>query len=141
MTALRALIEAATPGPWTAEALGSEGYGVLGYRDEGKRRHRIALVGHGAWEDDKTDARLIALAPQLADLLDRASSLIECPNELFDCLSTQRMRAAAKDHAQWAHELVVCPRCLWLAEFAVLFPAVSERQPSAEGETTRPVSA
>jgi len=61
---LKETLEAATPGPWDTYAVGSEGFGVFGQR--GDRRHRITLIGHGAWEDDKADALLIALTPELA---------------------------------------------------------------------------
>jgi hypothetical protein len=77
VTGLRQIVEAATPGPWDTYAVGSEGFGVFGQR--GARRHRITLVGHGAWEDVKVDARLIALAPELASLCLEMGDLLRLP--------------------------------------------------------------
>lgn len=70
---LRALLEAATPGPWEPYVLGSEGYEVRGPRSDRplSRQRRIARVGYNDWDGDKADAALIAaLRNEAAALLD-----------------------------------------------------------------------
>lgn len=72
---LRALHEAATPGPWEETVLGSEGYDV---RAPGptKRRLRVARCGYEAWEVDRANAELIAaMRNALPDLLDELERL------------------------------------------------------------------
>ena len=68
---IRAALEAATPGDWSAEALGSEGFAVYAPPREGsRRRQHIARFGWLEWEADKANAHLIASAPTwLAELL------------------------------------------------------------------------
>lgn len=60
---LRRLAEKATPGPWTAEAGGSEGYYIFGQRGEDGshplRRRRVASVTWGSFEQDKANAKYI----------------------------------------------------------------------------------
>lgn len=65
---LRALAEAATPGPWEANALGSEGYDVRAENpDGGLRRLTIARCGRESWETDKSNAAYIAaMSPDTA---------------------------------------------------------------------------
>lgn len=64
---LRALAEAATPGPWQANVLGSEGYAVVGdtgrrFAGDRVRLGHIARCGHESWEIDKANAAYIAAA-------------------------------------------------------------------------------
>lgn len=61
---LAVLAQAATPGPWTADVLGSEGYAVNAERPASdhrlRRRLRVARCGHEEWETDKANAAFIA---------------------------------------------------------------------------------
>jgi hypothetical protein len=61
---MRSRAEAATPGPWTTECIGSEGWHVFGPSglDERvpMRRPRTAAVTWGTFESDKADAAHIA---------------------------------------------------------------------------------
>lgn len=86
---IRAALEAATPGDWSAEALGSEGFAVYAPPREGsRRRQHIARFGWLEWEADKANAHLIASAPTwLAELL--------AENELLTAL-TEAMASLVK---------------------------------------------
>lgn len=80
---LRDLAMEATAGPWTAEALGSEGYAVRGPSapvagTRGvQRRPWLARCGWEKWETDRANAEFIAACDPatiltLLDRLDRA---------------------------------------------------------------------
>lgn len=61
----RAKAEAATPGPWKADVLGSEGYAVTGPQGSAKSGHprrvpRVARCGHEDWDTDRANAAHIA---------------------------------------------------------------------------------
>lgn len=65
LDAIEALANAATPGPWEASVLGSEGYAVTGPQGSIPGRHRlraprVARCGHEAWDTDKANAAHIA---------------------------------------------------------------------------------
>lgn len=65
LDAIEALANAATPGPWEASVLGSEGYAVTGPQGSIPGRHRlraprVARCGHEAWDTDKANAEHIA---------------------------------------------------------------------------------
>lgn len=77
---IRALADTGTPGPFTAEAGGSEGYYVWGARGQSlaRRNHpeardRVALVNCLDWQSDKENAEKIVAAvnalPRIADLI------------------------------------------------------------------------
>jgi hypothetical protein len=63
---LREVAEAATPGPWESNVLGSEGYEVRGPDVPHKptssvmRRPRVARCGYEGWDIDKANAEHIA---------------------------------------------------------------------------------
>jgi hypothetical protein len=70
--AIRARLEAATPGPWEAVVLGSEGYDVRACRPRtpGRlSRVRVARCGYEEWEVDKANAEFIAHARTDIELL------------------------------------------------------------------------
>lgn len=70
--AIRARLEAATPGPWEAVVLGSEGYDVRAARPRtpGRlSRVRVARCGYEEWEVDKANAEFIAHARTDAERL------------------------------------------------------------------------
>ena len=73
---IRAALAVATPGPWDAKPLGSEGYAVTGAPDpdapgvRAKMRRRIARFGYQDWDTDRANAELVANTPTwLAELL------------------------------------------------------------------------
>ena len=79
---IRAALAAATPGPWDAKPLGSEGYAVTGAPDpdapgvRAKMRRRIARFGYQDWDTDRANAELVANAPTwLAELLAEVDAL------------------------------------------------------------------
>lgn len=81
---IRAALAAATPGPWDAKPLGSEGYAVTGAPDpdapgvRAKMRRRIARFGYQDWDTDRANAELVAKAPTwLAELLAEVDRLRE----------------------------------------------------------------
>lgn len=59
---LRAVAEAATPGPWGAHVLGSEGYDVRATLARPGRlpRVRVARCGYEDWDTDKANAEYVA---------------------------------------------------------------------------------
>jgi hypothetical protein len=78
----------ATPGPWSAMVLGSEGYLVLKanstVRDRGK--HRVGRFGLKDWDSDKADAEYVAsmgpdVAVALADALDAAADWLSAEGD------------------------------------------------------------
>jgi len=81
---MRERATAATPGPWTPMALGSEGYLVL--REHGTIRERgkgrVGRFGCKDWDDDRADAEYVAsmhplVALAVADWLDAEAASIE----------------------------------------------------------------
>jgi len=74
---IRQRVTAATPGPWEAVVLGSEGYDVRAANpDDPKRRIRIAKCGWEKWEVDRGNAEHVAawhpsVALSVADLFDK----------------------------------------------------------------------
>lgn len=73
---IRAALAKATPGPWEARVLGSEGYAIDGSVDpsaaslRSRMPRRVARCGYLDWDTDKANAHLIANAPTwLAELL------------------------------------------------------------------------
>ena len=91
---IRAALAAATPGPWDAKPLGSEGYAVTGAPDpdapgvRAKMRRRIARFGYQDWDTDRANAELIANAPTwLAELLaevDRLTARAEAAEQAVE---------------------------------------------------------
>lgn len=83
----------ATPGPWLANVLGSEGYAVTKDRDLSgppRRRIRVARCGHEDWDTDKHNAEHIAswhpaVSLDVADLLKHVDGLPPVSNR--DCVS------------------------------------------------------
>jgi len=78
---LRALLAKATPGPFTADAIGSEGYII--YAPGGRiSRQRVAACTWLDWETDKANAIAFAAvlnaAPLMLDIADavRAGDLV-----------------------------------------------------------------
>lgn len=77
-TRLRDLADQASPGPWVATCMGSEGHHVHeAEASEGIRRKRVALCTYEKWETDTANAAFIAtmnpsVALALADLVDAA---------------------------------------------------------------------
>lgn len=72
MSAVERLAETGTPGPWTTEPLGSEGYCVYGARGKSRARpgreearDRVALVNWADWETDKANAKKVAALSRL----------------------------------------------------------------------------
>jgi hypothetical protein len=79
MARLRALAETATPGPWTENVLGSEGYDVRANPDPSGnpiRRIRVAKFGYEKWETDRANAEYVAAfdPPTVLALLDRVET-------------------------------------------------------------------
>ncbi len=79
---IREALGRATPGPWDANPLGSEGFVVTGAPDPGatgvraKVRSRIARFGYQDWDTDRANAELVAHAPEwLAELLAEVDAL------------------------------------------------------------------
>jgi hypothetical protein len=61
LEALRSIAEAATPGHWTANVLGSEGYAVVAeHPNGGLRRLRVSRHGYEDWDTDKANAEHVA---------------------------------------------------------------------------------
>ena len=90
---LMALAESATPGPWEANVLGSEGYDVRApATPDVHRLHRmrIARCGYEAWETDKANAAFIAAAreavPALVKALREARAEVERANAVADSM-------------------------------------------------------
>jgi len=78
---LRALLAAATPGPWHAEAIGSEGYVVYAPpKVKGTRQPRVAACRYLDWGVDKANAALIVAllnaAPLMLDVIEAARAVI-----------------------------------------------------------------
>lgn len=81
---MRERAESATQGPWSGEAIGSEGHHVFapeGSRAPMKGRARVAACTWRAWNETDVDAEHIAswhpdVALAVADLLDNEASLI-----------------------------------------------------------------
>ena len=90
---IREALAAATPGPWDAKPLGSEGYAVTGAPDpdahgvRAKMRRRIARFGYQDWDTDRTNAELVANAPTwLAELLAEVDRLTRWKTEMITVL-------------------------------------------------------
>ena len=90
---IRAALAAATPGPWDAKPLGSEGYAVTGAPDpdalgvRAKMRRRIARFGYQDWDADRANAELVANAPTwLAELLAEVDRLTRWKTEMITVL-------------------------------------------------------
>lgn len=76
MTTLRELEQAASPAPWTSEAIGGEGYVVYSPALEPRRpRRRVAACTWLEWATDKANGALIAnvrnALPAIADALEQ----------------------------------------------------------------------
>lgn len=92
---IRALASAATPGPWKADVLGSEGYAVteaLPFRPL-RRPVRVARCGYESWDTDKGNAEHIAawhpdVARAVAVLLD--GSACEYEANVYDSAAGPR---------------------------------------------------
>ena len=98
---IRAALAAATPGPWDAKPLGSEGYAVTGAPDpdalgvRAKMRRRIARFGYQDWDADRANAELVANAPTwLAELLAEVDRLTR-----WKAAHALRARAEAAEQA------------------------------------------
>ena len=79
---MRERAEAATPGPWTANVLGSEGYDVRSEHVPEKRLHRVRVSRHGweDWDTDRANAEHVAswhpaVALAVADWLDAEAAV------------------------------------------------------------------
>ena len=99
---IRAALAAATPGPWDAKPLGSEGYAVTGAPDpdapgvRAKMRRRIARFGYQDWDTDRANAELVAKAPTwLAELLAEVDRLTSAVHMYADKLAEHECEAAA----------------------------------------------
>lgn len=96
--AIRARLDAATPGPWREMCMGSEGYHV--YEDvstTGKLRRKLtARCTYEDWETDKANASLIANAPaDLAWLLDALAAAEARAAQAEQALADTRGKIAA----------------------------------------------
>ena len=98
---MRENAEAATPGPWSAEAVGSEGFHVFapdGSRAPMRGRARPAACTWQDWEQSEADAEHIAswhpnVALPVADLLDHAAARAE-----------SKIEHGGKVGPVWSHE-------------------------------------
>jgi hypothetical protein len=84
-----------TPGPWTAEPPGIYGYGADDdkYWSVQTDDQRICLLT--GQDDEESDARLIAAAPELLAALKALTLLVEVDYVGFDCLEQWRQAVAA----------------------------------------------
>lgn len=90
---IREALASATPGPWDAKPLGSEGYAVTGAPDpdahgvRAKMRRRIARFGYQDWDTDRANAELVANAPTwLAELLAEVDRLTRWQTEATEVM-------------------------------------------------------
>ena len=104
--AIRAALAAATPGPWDAKPLGSEGYAVMGAPDPdapgvcAKMRRRIARFGYQDWDTDRANAELVAKAPTwLAELLAEVDLLRTLKHRHEQTITELAARAEAAEQA------------------------------------------
>jgi len=109
---LRRLADAATPGPWEAVVLGSEGYEVrapaLPWKAGAKvtRRPRVARCGYEEWAVDRANAEYVAAVDpavvlELLGVIDQLEALCECFPECMcggdrAAVQTSRIRAVLR---------------------------------------------
>jgi hypothetical protein len=98
---IRETANAATPGPWRADVLGSEGYAVTEqtYAKPLRRPVRVARCGYESWDTDKGNAEHLAawhpdVALAVADLLDEAAAMRASGFNVIGCTLADRIAEA-----------------------------------------------
>lgn len=140
---IRAALAAATPGPWNAEPLGSEGYVVTGAPDpdahgvRAKMRRRIARFGYQDWDTDRANAELVANAPTwLAELLAEVDStrreLGDVHVSLYSEIAMLTARAEAAEQAVQRVRELHTPEVAYDSEHHDCEPSECDR--AGEGE-------